>query len=406
MADLYNNIVDWLMQRALHDEDLAQTIDQLGTRLIDGGLPIQRIALGRVMLHPVIGVVTLSWSQGNKVVDWEVMPRHRLKLEYFEGTPFGELALRRIDGPVIADLKNPEDRAQYPLFDKLFSEGVKGYLAFRGSFDEGRKLFEGLPELDRGAMVSFCTKRFSGFSASDIEGLQRILPALFVCARMATERFLATELLETYLGRISGREVLAGYSARGDGRGIQCALFYSDMRNSVSLSQTLDTAQYLHTLNQYFDCTSAAVLDHGGEVLKYIGDGILAIFPFDDATRPRENMCRAALEAAREAVARAEFFNEARRGDGLAEIEFGISLHVGEVIYGNVGTESRLDFTATGAAVGMAARAETLTRDLGLTLLATEDFAAICPDCAQDLGPHELRGFDKPVMLHTYSLAG
>jgi adenylate cyclase len=232
--------------------------------------------------------------------------------------------------------------------------------------------------------------------------MTRLMPALCACLRVDSERSLAEEILDIYLGRISGKKVLGGQIELGDGQNLQCAIFYSDLRNSLGLSQQLKRRAYLDTLNSYFDCTAKAVNEHGGEVLKFIGDGVLAIFPFDDKTTSRTDMCTAALASAQAAFARAVTTNISRKAEGLPEIQFGIALHVGEVIYGNVGTDQRLDFTATGPAVGMASRVEGLTRPLDQPLLATSEFAAHVNEASTDLGTHDIRGFDTPVSLVTY----
>lgn len=242
--------------------------------------------------------------------------------------------------------------------------------------------------------MSVCTKRFSGFSDSDIEGFERLLVPLFLSVRMSTERFLARTLLETYLGRNTGNLVLSGQSARGDGETIKCAIFYSDMRNSSQLSQQLHRDDYLAAVNRYFDCTAGAVQDHGGEVLKFVGDGVLAIFPIVPELRPVEAMCAAALSSARESFIRAARLEDAPR--------FGIAIHVGEIVYGNVGTEDRLDYTATGSAVALVCRCEGLTRTLGAAVIATSQFNALCPEQGTPLGAHEIRGFDTPLELVGY----
>ena len=173
----------------------------------------------------------------------------------------------------------------------------------------------------------------------------------------------------------------------------------------MDLSQELDTQTYLDTVNAYFDCVATAITEHGGEVLKFSGDGVLAIFPFEDIKRPRPNMCAAALASAQEAFARAEHANKTRSNNGLPPIQFGVGLHVGTVIYGNVGTTRRLDFTATGPAVGLASRCEAMTRMLDTPLLATGEFADLCPTKGTQKGKHRLRGFNDPVDLVAYPLA-
>ncbi len=401
MPDLFDGIADWLLSRGLQDERLTDTIAELGQRLIDGGVPVCRINIGRSMLHPVIGLVNLKWEAGSDRVTTDTFARKTINRDVLSGDPFSDLFRGRTDR-IVADLRQPQDVARYRLFSEFAQAGLTGYVAFGRKFGRKAAYLERISEDFRGAALSFATRRFSGFSQSDLDGLERLMTPLCLCLLIATERQLASELLEAYLGRIPGKQVLTGQSARGDGGVIDCVLLMSDLRNSVALSQALEADAYLATLNAYFDCTAQAVLDHGGEVLKYIGDGILAIFPVDAPARPPEAMGAAALSAAREAFARADHGNGRRVGDGLPAIDFGVALHVGRVIFGNVGTEKRLDFTATGAAVGLVSRCEAMTRELGRRLIATGAFTAICPEPAQPLGAHAIRGFAAPVALSWY----
>lgn len=398
MSDLFENIADWLLNQALGDDDISTTISGLAARLQDGGIPIARISMGRSVLHPVIGLIDLQWNSDTGHVQLEAVPRKLLNREFLDGSPFGELTFGKTER-LVADLKNPDDVSRFKLFQQLADDGLTGYAAFARRFGGKQTVFSEIAEGFRGASLSFATRRFSGFGEADIDGLERLATALCVCTRVHNDRFLVKEMLETYLGRISGQQVLSGRVERGDGRQIDCAIFYSDLCGSVALSQQLDTRAYLDTVNAYFDCTVNAISDHGGEVLKLIGDGVLAIFPFEDKTRPRDYMCAAALASAREAFARAAHQNSARARDGLPGLKFGVGLHVGKVLYGNVGTEKRLDFTATGPAVGLAARVEALTRELDTPLLATREFADCCPDKFIAVPAQTIKDFADPVEL-------
>ncbi len=403
MSDLFDNISDWLLQQALSDDDISVTVGGLAMRLQDGGIPIARISMGRSVLHPVIALINLQWNSKTGLVQMETVPRKSVTSTFMEGSPFGDFA-RGSAEQIVADLKDPDDVKKYEMFQRLADDGMTGYVAFVRHFGREQAVFSETTGSVRGANVSFATRRFSGFSQSDIDGLERLVSALCVCTRVDNDRFLAKNMFETYLGRISGDQVLGGRVERGDGRQIDCAIFYSDLRGSVALSQQLDIHPYLDAVNTYFDCTVNAVTDHGGEVLKLIGDGVLAIFPFDDKTRPRENMCAAALASAQEAFARANHANKLRAQDNLPTLEFGVALHVGKVIYGNVGTEKRLDFTATGPAVGLAARVEALTRELETPLLATKEFADCCPGHATSMPAQSIRDFTDPVDLVRYEI--
>lgn len=406
MADLFDNISDWLLAQALGEDPLETIIEGLAQRLLDGGVPIARINLGRPLLHPVYGLIDNLWESETGRTETHRVPRNTISSDFFGDSPFGDISLGKSTF-ISANLLDPKDVARYPLFEKLADQGVTGYLAYGSKFGIVQSVFAQLgPSVLAGVTFSFATKRFSGFSEGDTVGLQKLVPALSVCVRVDNERLNSTQVVETYLGRISGQQVLKGQIQRGDGKLIDCAIFYSDMRNSLALSRSLEMSDYLNLLNRYFDCTAEAVIDHGGEVLKLVGDGVLAIFPFEDATRPAENMCAAALSAARESFARAAHVNETQKARSQPLVEFGIALHVGQVIYGNVGITKRLDFTATGPAVGMAARVEALTRTLETPLLATSLFAAHVTEPGTALPAQHLRGFEEPVELVGYVTAG
>lgn len=396
MAGIFESIADWLLGRALEDADLRETVQLFARRLVDGGVPISRIVVGRFILHPVIGLYDLKWEAKVDTVDVMTVPRALITDDMFSSSPFGKFVLQDVSH-ARADLTNPDDVAQYDLFAEFARDHNTDYAAWSHGF--GKQVGQGFGGFGfaPGMAVSFCTKRFSGFSDSDIKGIERLLVPFFLCVRMSTERFLARTLLETYLGRNTGNLVLSGQSARGDGETIKCVILYSDMRNSSLLSQQLERDDYLAAVNRYFDCAAGAVQDHGGEVLKFVGDGVLAIFPIVPELRPVEAMCAAALSSAREAFVRAGRLEDAPG--------FGIAIHVGEIVYGNVGTEDRLDYTATGSAVALVCRCEGLTRTLGVDVIATAEFGAQCPEDGKPLGAHEIRGFDMPVELKSYEAA-
>jgi len=406
MPDLFDSICEWLLDQALGEVDISTIVQSTAERLQDGGIPVARISMGRAVLHPTIALVDMQWSVDTGRVETSTVSRKSITADWLDTvrrSPFADLAGGKVDY-VSADLKNPADVERYEIFDKLAKEGLTGYVAYFRKFGRDQDIWTSLDLYLRGAVVSFATRRFSGFSQDDVDGLQRLVTALCICARVDSDRFLTNEVLAAYLGRTSSKQVLGGHVMRGDGKEIDCAILYSDLFGSVAMSQSLDTSAYLDAVNSYFDCTINAITEHGGEVLKLIGDGVLAIFPFDEKNKPKQNMCSAALASAREAFARAEYVNAGRKSGNLPEIKFGVSLHIGTVIYGNVGTEKRLDFTATGQAVGLAARVEALTRQLKEPLLATTDFADACTEQAIELPDQNIRGFDETIRLVKYDL--
>ena len=421
MSDTFERIADWLQRVALLEVSLEDLIEGLGMRLVEAGVPVVRISQGRLLMHPVIGVIDVTWDADAKRTDCTVYPRAGLSdgLEKNYNSPFSELnranqeiagSLSHLRGMELADvvsdlpfihddLTDPATRDKYPIYTRLAAAGITGYVALTAPFGWRAVTIEEMDEFYIGSTVSFATRRRSGFTTREIDGLRRINMPLMAALRIVTETFFVTELMEAYLGSIPGRAVLSGQIARGDVQRIDCALFYSDMRGSTELSQKLSPEDYVAAVNRYFDCVAGAVLEYGGEVLKFIGDGLLAIFPFDGARRTPEDMCAAALSAAREAFQR----RDECIGEGA--VDFGIALHTGEVVFGNVGTEKRLDFTIIGAAVAKVSRVEDMTKTLGFPLLATGAFSAQVREPAKKLGPQPLRGFDEVTDVVAYDIA-
>lgn len=391
---LFRGICDWLIDRALRERDLAETVLLLGNKLVEGGLPICRINVGALLLHPVMGALDITWEPSYDTCRSQLVPRSIINSADFRNAPFFKMVSEKIPFERHR-LDDPAQRKRFPILEKLSDSGVTDYVALFETY--GRTVpmdWADAPAGSEGTCASFSTKRITGFTDREVAHLRELSATFSLVVKVAIDQMLAKALLETYLGRISGANVLAGLVEKGDGRLIKCALWYSDLRGSTAMAEELKLDAYFSTIGEYFDCTAGAVLDHGGEVLKYIGDAVMAIFPFEDATRPSSDMCRAALMSAREALSRAEITNTARADRGLAPFAFGIGLHVGKVMYGNVGTERRLDLTVTGPAANEVARLESLTKRLAVPVVASRKFNALCPADLSPLGRHDVAGID------------
>jgi adenylate cyclase len=221
----------------------------------------------------------------------------------------------------------------------------------------------------------------------------------------------AESLLKTYLGQRTGERVLAGRTSRGEGEKIHAVIWLCDLRDSTRLSESIPVEDFFRTLNDFFDCTAGAVLDCGGEILSYIGDAVLAIFavggtemPLHEACSPEEGACSAALAAARDARSRVDALNQRRETRGEAPLRFGLALHVGDVMYGNLGVPERMQFTVIGAAANEAARLAGMCKDLERWVLISSAFHRCFPGQMVSLGHHMLRGMDAPEEIFT--LAG
>jgi adenylate cyclase len=242
-------------------------------------------------------------------------------------------------------------------------------------------------------MTSFAK---GGFSTADLGRIYEVLPMLGRLFEVFAQRRTAVALLETYLGRYTGKRVLDGLVKHGDGEHIRAVVWFSDLRESTALSQSMTREQYLAFLNRYFHCMAGAILEHGGEVLRFIGDAALAIFPIGaDAAEAT----RHALAAARLAEERVAADNAAH--PGRPPIRYGIGLHLGEVTYGNIGVPARLEFTVIGSAANTAARVESMCKTLGKSVVISNAFARVCPETLTPLGKLKVKDVEGEQELFT-----
>lgn len=266
----------------------------------------------------------------------------------------------------------------YPVLHDLRDEGVTDYVVAPLHFSGGEVHFS-----------SWATRQPGGFTDAEIEAIQSLIAPLARVAEIRAWYRVAGNLLTTYVGKDAGERVLAGHIRRGDTEAIHAAIWLSDMRGFTTLADTLPPQDLVDLLNRYFDCQVPAIVEHGGEVLKYMGDGLLAIFPVGAA----------ALKAGRAARNQIAALG-ASDGNGSG-LRFGLALHVGDVLFGNIGSGNRLDFTCIGPAVNLAARLEKLAGRLGRTILASEDFVDHCGDDGlQPIGRFAVAGFAAEQMVY------
>ncbi|MCQ0988738.1 adenylate/guanylate cyclase domain-containing protein [Jiella marina] len=390
----------WLMQQGLHDAKVEDIVRGFGQRLIEGGVSIDRISLGGLMLHPVFGALDVVWHAREDRVASQMMPRSDMTTESFQDSPFfwalkNNVSFHRFrfeEGQVEPD---------FPIFEHFRKNDITDYLLLFESYGRhSDMLWSDLPPGMEGVILGISTRRVGGFAELEIEYVRALMRPLAISVKSSITHLLSKELLDAYLGHYTGRQVLDGIVERGDGGAIECVLFYSDLRGSSHLAEQLPLDAYLCMINTYFDCVAGAVMDHGGEVLKFIGDAVMAIFPVDPKSRPAADMCRAALTASDEAFARAEKANSRRKSSDPA-IRFGIALHSGQVMYGNVGTDVRLDFTTIGPAVNHVTRLEKLCKDLDTPLLISESFEGHHEGALVSLGTHSLPGTNQHIEVFT-----
>jgi adenylate cyclase len=270
----------------------------------------------------------------------------------------------------------------------LRAEGVTDYIALP------------LPFLDGSIHASsWTTKRPGGFSDEEIDAMRAIVMPLARITEIISLRRTASMLLDTYVGNRAGERIMGGQIRRGHTDTMNAAIWLSDLRGFTALSDRLPAETMVDILNLYFDCQVAAIRSHGGEVLKYMGDGLLAVFPIDEYVGDAQEVCPQVLEAARESRAGVEALQYAH-GEVVERFRFGVALHVGRVLYGNIGGGNRLDFTCIGPAVNLAARLEKIAGRLGHTVVASEGFAGICRQGWIDLGEFPIAGLSKAQRVY------
>jgi adenylate cyclase len=269
------------------------------------------------------------------------------------------------------------------MLPELRAQGVTDYLVLPLIFADG---------VVHGA--TFATHNFHGFTDEQIAGLEAIAAPLSRVVENQTLRRTACALLDTYVGNKGGARILAGQIRRGHVDTINAVIWFSDMRGFTSLADRLAPQGLVDLLNRYFDCQVPAILDRGGEVLEFMGDGLLAAFLIAPDGSNTQAVCKAALLAAREAresIARLSGRLESR---ALHGVRFGLALHLGEVSYGNIGSQNRQKFTCVGPTMNLAARIEALTSRLYRTILASDEFAQQCPSEFVPVGEFNLKGFE------------
>ena len=330
-------------------------------------------------LHPQIMGRRYLWEPGRPV---EVSLG---SFEAFETPEFRRSPVRRVidtGAPIRLRLAEEGPHTDLTVVNELQAEGATDYLVTPLVFTDGSV-----------NAASWATRRPGGFTDAEIAGLDAILNPLSRMIEISTLRRLATDFLDIYVGNQGGSRILSGQIRRGHTEEINACIWLSDMRGFTALSERLSAEGLVDVINRFFDCQTPAILERGGEILKFMGDGLLAIFPIAGDRADTSRVCEAALAAAIEASATvATRFGSA--GDDAEDVRFGLALHLGQVMYGNIGGGNRLDFTCIGPAVNLAARIEKLCSRLERTILASDEFAKHCPDKFEPVGDFDLRGID------------
>jgi adenylate cyclase len=376
------DLVRWLLEEGRAAADPRSLLRALIDRLHAGDVPVSRLAIGLATLHPEVVARRYVWDRGNAFVHEEEVPRGMWETDAYRVNPAYDLVVRGAT-LIRRRLDADESAFDYPVLAEFRDRGYTDYVGMPLPLTGGRI-----------GTYFWCADRPGGFSDEEIAALEAIRAPLGLLCDVHDARGLTRSLLNLYLGRDAGRRVLTGEIRRGAGRSVRSALWYCDLRGFTALSERVPSDVLIAVLNDYFEAMARPVHAHGGEILKLIGDAMLAIFPIDGEDEAVD-VCQRALAAAELAAANMAILNRRREREGKPVLRFGLALHVGDAIYGNVGAPSRLDFTVIGPAVNLVARMEALAGELGLAIVASPEFVSRSGAAARSLGRHPLKGISE-----------
>jgi adenylate cyclase len=388
-------LATWLAKAGLEGRSEIALVEGFCSRAVAGGLPLARALILIDTLHPIHEGRAFRWerdkpettlteygrtAEGEAAERWRTSPLYRL---FTSGESLLRLRL------------TAENEAEFPSLAELREARLTDYVAIINRFAEDGAI----GEMDC-VYSMWMSDRPEGFADDEIGALKRLTPFLGLAIKSASLARIAETLVETYLGRDAGRRVLRGRIARGVADRIETVLWFSDLRNYTRISETAAPEEIIPLLNDYAEAIVSSIQEHSGDVLKLIGDGVLAIFPAEE----RAQACAAALNAARTAKEAVAALNARRIEKGLPATDMYLGLHLGEVFYGNIGSTERLDFTVVGPAVNEVSRIAAMCRSVDQPILLSATFAESCADERRSfasVGRFALRGVGKPQELFT-----
>jgi adenylate cyclase len=399
-GEVIQEISNWLIDQGLKGGELGAILSGFCQRVTEAtGVPLQRAMMGLRTLHPSVDAESFIWNRDGEVrsesfaVDpsddsgWRRSPIYHM-------TQTGELSLRR-------RLEGGADAFDFPILGELQAAGGTDYQARVTPFALGD-----IQAMETGMISSWVTDRPGGFSDHDMAILDRLIPRLALTAKTLLTQEIAENVLDTYVGPDAGRRIMGGNIRRGSLEVIRAVLIYADLRGFTRLTDSVERDSLAPMLDAYFDQMVPPVVERGGQVLKFLGDGLLATFNLED--QPRDSVCQVALQTGVETLLGVRRLNVERRAAGLPVMDLDIAMHLGDVLYGNVGAADRQDFTVIGPTVNEASRIEVLCQELGHNLLISETFANAATACADrliPLGSHDLRGVRRAQELYTVDLS-
>ena len=387
-------ISNWVAEQGLLRASLETLLEGFCERAQAIGLSIMRGYISAQTLHPTISTLACAWRPHGGVRT-DVYVYRSGRSEAYLKSP-----IKRILDLGADDLRvrlRPDQASEFPVCEELRQEGATDYLAHLAKF--GR---DSAPDNKTGLMSSWATSKPGGFSDHDVALLRHLIPYLALAVQARISQDITINLLDTYVGSEAGHRILDGEVRRGALDVISSVIFLADLRGFTAMSERMPRDELVDMLNQYFDCLVAPIVDHGGNVLKFLGDGLLATFPLNGD--PADHLCEQALDAAVDVQQRVGDVRLERSALDKPVMDLDIALHLGDVYWGNVGSSERLDFTIVGPAVNEASRIEALCGQYDKNLLMSEAFAKAAKRSANRLvsiGRFALRGVESSQSIYT-----
>jgi len=375
-------VVDWMMRDGRHVTHMREFGDEMCRRIVAADIPLWRAFCSVGTLHPQVYGSAYIWRRDTPgAVRFTATHSFENDAEY-ANSPIA--VVKRSRRTIRRRLQESDCPMDYAILGQFKNEGGTDYAAMPMTCSSG--------EVNS---ITWLTDRNGGFTDDEIAGLASIAEALAIIVELQATRRIARHLMDTYVGHRTGERVLSGAITRGSGEAIRAVVWLCDLRGFTALTDSQPRERVIAMLNDYFEAMVEAVTAEGGEALKFMGDGMLAIFELGAKENPADR-CGAALRAARVATEKIAARNRERRAAGEPEIHFGLALHLGDVSYGNIGAPTRLDFTVIGPAVNHAARIEKVGAELGRPVVTSASFAAASPEKLETIGRHALRGVSEP----------
>lgn len=388
----FADITAWLLKGAARETEMLLLFESFIWRLIAAGIPLDRASLHIGTLHPQLLGFAWNWRRDDATC-YEVKVQHLTsETDSFKLNPLARIFAT--GEPLRRNPQAPEAQAEFPIMVELAESGITDYVALPFSSGAGYR-----------HAMTLATSHPGGFPHAAGAEVRNVLDLFALHVERHIVQRIAENAVSAYLGDVAGRKVLSGSIQRGAGEAIRAVIWMSDLRGFTALSDRLSGTEMIVLLNAYFETLAGAVLLHGGEVLKFMGDGLLAVFPIGEATSAPA-AARAALGAAQRAMRDLEGLNAGALPqldgiDGWRPLRTGIALHEGEVFFGNIGAPERLDFTVIGPAVNEASRVEALQKTLKRDILITTAVARLLDIPLDHLGEHALRGVAAPVAVYS-----